>query len=112
MTACPVVPEPAKKSRTIASSFIEPNFTIDFIKFVAGITKDRFKHIVPYAKAYVESYERQQQLENGDAETIQVLKDQLTDLLETRDNLDMQITDLQQKLESLSNTENKGGIKK
>lgn len=85
---------------------------IDFIRFVAGITKDRFKHIIPYAKAYVESYERQQQLNNEDTETIEALKSQLTNLIEKKDNLDMQINDIQRKIEELQNVKNKGGIKK
>ena len=76
------------------------------------IDNDKFKHIIPFIRTYVANYEQQHQLVSGENESIEFLKGQLTSIMKTKESLDIQIANLQQQIETLSNTENKGGIKR
>ena len=85
---------------------------IDFLKWALPIDNDKFKHIIPFIRTYVANYEQQHQLVSGENESIEFLKGQLTSIMKTKESLDIQIANLQQQIETLSNTENKGGIKR
>ena len=47
---------------------------IDFLNWTLPIEQDRFKHVIPYSKIYVEAY-RKQHINKENSETIEQLKD-------------------------------------
>lgn len=88
---------------------IEDVSLIDFFKWI--IEENRFNYLIPFAKAYIESYEKNIALVNEDAQTIGILKEQLTKLAEEKASIDAQIKDIQQKIDELSKKDSKGGMK-
>ncbi len=90
--------------------FPEKPKLIDFLKYI--LTTGKFERVYPFINTYIEVYEKNQSLESSDMEAIKLLKEQLGYLIKTREELDFQITNLQQQIKILKNSENKGGIKR
>ena len=84
---------------------------IDFFIWIVS-NSQLFGKIVTYAKTYIESYEKNQELLNNDYETISSLKPQLESLVATRDELNKQIEDIQEKIEQISYDKSKDSGKK
>lgn len=79
---------------------------IDFFQWI--LTKDEFEKVYPYINTYIEVYEKNQNLENNDSETMEFLRLQLSFLEEERTRLDTQIAFLTEQI----GNKNKGGRKK
>lgn len=76
---------------------------IDFFKWILlNEGDDRFKYLIPYARTYVESYEQHHICENNNLDAINYLKGQLHSLLKIRKDLNEQIIQIQNQIESLS----------
>lgn len=96
----------------------EYNFTnnniilIDFLKWM--LKNEQFKQTHPFIYIYIEVFENNQKINNkdNDPKIINILKEQLTNLIKTKENLDIQISNLQQKINKLSNINTKGDIRK
>ena len=105
---------------------------IDFFRWIINnskeiITRHQSRQIIEYAKTYVEEYEKQHQLTTEEYEkqhqltaeeyeTIQFLRGQLDTLVRIREDLDLQIKNIEEniarQIEALSSKETKGGIKR
>ena len=94
--------------KTIPNILPERPRLIDFLKWILTVDHYGIKPLHPYANAYIESYEKQQFIE--DEEEIVNLRNQLEDLLKVRDQLSEQIEDLK-RLINLETSKKTGGIK-
>ena len=79
---------------------------IDLFKWI--LTKKDFEKVHPYVNTYIEVYEKKQNPQNNDSETMEYLRLQLSFLEEERIRLDAQIAFLTERIEN----KNKGGRKK
>lgn len=90
---------------------------IDYFKWLS-ITDNIFKPktliVSRIVSIYIESYEKNKNMNNinNDVDTIESLRSLLANIIDVRDNLNNQISELQEKINLLSQTENKGGIKR
>lgn len=86
---------------------------IEFLRYISN-NLGNDKKIKPAIVAYIESYDNNSKINKVDInlDTITNLKNQLSELVKMRDNIDMQIVDLQQQINALSNNEVKDGIRK
>ncbi|MCR4581307.1 MAG: hypothetical protein K5666_02220 [Bacilli bacterium] len=86
---------------------------IDFFKWISisGYCGDYIERI---ALTYIESYEKSKKadINPNDINTIESLKKQLADVLDMKKQLDAQINDLKEKINQLSQSEDKGGTQK
>lgn len=86
---------------------------IDYFKWLS-ISDHCFETAQRIISIYIESYEKNKNMNNtnNDVDTIESLRSQLANIIDMRDNLNNQISELQEKINLLSQTENKGGIKR
>lgn len=85
-----------------------PEDEVKIIDFFKWIEKQEITGLMPFAKVYIEAYEKNNKLSEVDASTMAFLKGQLESLIKMKSDIDGQIIELQQKIEEISNS--KGGM--
>ena len=103
---------------------------IDIFKEISNDKKLQYTNpaLIEILNLYIESYEKSKQLTQStnnqdnpienktpsqqEHDILVILKDQLVKLLGVRDSLDIQIQDLQQKINALTNSKTEGGVSK